>query len=103
MSNPDSFIEEVTEEVRRDRLFALFRKYGWIGVVLVLAIVGGASVLAPELELWKLAALNGLAAAFQVIQKLATSFYDDGKLTKEEINAAFNVQTRSKKAALDGE
>ncbi len=68
-----------------------------------LAIVGGASVLAPELELWKSAALSGLAAAFQVIQKLATSFYDDGKLTKEEINAAFNVQTRSKKAALDGE
>ena len=42
MSNPDSFIEEVTEEVRRDRLFALFRKYGWIGVLVVLAIVGGA-------------------------------------------------------------
>ena len=42
MSNPDSFIDEVTEEVRRDRLYALFRKYGWIGVVAVLAIVGGA-------------------------------------------------------------
>lgn len=42
MSNPDSFIDEVTEEVRRDRLFALFRKYGWIGVVVVLGIVGGA-------------------------------------------------------------
>ena len=68
-----------------------------------LAIVGGASVLAPELELWKSAALSGLAAAFQVIQKLATSFYDDGKLTRDEINAAFNVQTRSKKAALDDE
>ncbi len=43
MSNPDSFIEEVTEEVRRDRLFAIFRKYGWIGVVAILAIVGGAA------------------------------------------------------------
>ncbi|MFT4151652.1 MAG: hypothetical protein QM656_15740 [Paracoccaceae bacterium] len=43
MSNPDSFIDEVTEEVRRDRLFAAFRKYGWIGVVLVLVVVGGAS------------------------------------------------------------
>lgn len=41
MSNPDSFIEEVTEEVRRDRLFALFRKYGWIGGVLVIGLVGG--------------------------------------------------------------
>jgi hypothetical protein len=41
VSNPDSFIEEVTEEVRRDRLFGLFRKYGWIGVLIVLALVGG--------------------------------------------------------------
>ncbi|WP_372603555.1 hypothetical protein [Actibacterium sp.] len=43
MSNPDSFIDEVTEEVRRDRLFALFRKYGWIAIVAVVLIVGGAS------------------------------------------------------------
>lgn len=43
MSNPDSFIEEVTEEVRRDRLFALFRRYGWIGIVAVLLLVGGAA------------------------------------------------------------
>ncbi len=44
MSTPDSFIEEVTEEVRRDRLFRLFRKYGWIGVVLILGIVVGTAV-----------------------------------------------------------
>lgn len=41
MSNPDSFIDEVTEEVRRDRLFRLFRKYGWVGVVIILGLVGG--------------------------------------------------------------
>ncbi|KNG95363.1 tetratricopeptide repeat protein [Pseudaestuariivita atlantica] len=43
MSESDSFIEEVTEEVRRDRLFQLFRRYGWIGAVVVVAIVGGAA------------------------------------------------------------
>lgn len=43
LSESDSFIDEVTEEVRRDRLYALFRKYGWIGVLLVLAVVGGAA------------------------------------------------------------
>ena len=43
MSNNESFIDEVTEEVRRDKLFAIFRRYGWIGVVLVVAIVGGAA------------------------------------------------------------
>jgi hypothetical protein len=43
VSDTESFIEEVTEEVRRDRLFATFRKYGWIGVILVAGIVGGAA------------------------------------------------------------
>ncbi|MFN7223717.1 MAG: hypothetical protein ACK4MS_06850 [Paracoccaceae bacterium] len=41
MSNPESFIQEVTEEVRRDRLFSLFRKYGWIPALIVVAVVGG--------------------------------------------------------------
>lgn len=43
MSQTDSFIDEVTEEVRRDRLFGYFRRYGWIGVAGVLALVGGAA------------------------------------------------------------
>lgn len=43
MSNPDSFIDEVTEEVRRDKFFALFRKYGWIGILVVALTVGGAA------------------------------------------------------------
>lgn len=43
MSETDSFIEEVSEEVRRDKLFALMRKYGWIGIVAVLLLVGGAA------------------------------------------------------------
>ena len=43
MSNPESFIDEVTEEVRRDKLYATMRRYGWIGVVAVVALVGGAA------------------------------------------------------------
>ena len=43
MASQDSFVDEVTDAVRRDRLFAAFRKYGWIGVLLVLLIVGGAA------------------------------------------------------------
>ncbi|WP_439508580.1 tetratricopeptide repeat protein [Yoonia sp.] len=41
MSNPDSFIDEVTEEMRRDKLFGYLRRYGWIAVLVVLGIVGG--------------------------------------------------------------
>ena len=44
MSETDSFIDEVNEEVRRDRLYAALRRYGWIAIVAVLAIVGGAAV-----------------------------------------------------------
>ncbi|MDU8911118.1 hypothetical protein [Aestuariicoccus sp. MJ-SS9] len=43
MSDTDSFIDEVSEEVRRDRLFALMRRYGWIAVLLVVLVVGGAA------------------------------------------------------------
>ena len=35
VSNPESFIQEVTEEVRRDRLYSYFRKYGWIPALIV--------------------------------------------------------------------
>ncbi|MEB8388481.1 tetratricopeptide repeat protein [Rhodobacteraceae bacterium KMM 6894] len=43
MSNTDSFIDEVSEEVRRDRLFVLLRRYGWIAILAVLVLVGGAA------------------------------------------------------------
>lgn len=43
MSSQDSFISEVTEEVRRDRLFRLMRRYGWIAVAFVVLVVGGAA------------------------------------------------------------
>jgi len=43
MSDTDSFIDEVTEEVRRDQLYGYLRKYGWIAAVVILAIVCGAA------------------------------------------------------------
>lgn len=43
VSNSDSFIDEVTEEVRREKLYGQLRRYGWIGVVVVLGLVGGAA------------------------------------------------------------
>lgn len=43
MSDTDGFIEEVTEEVRRDQLYSYMKKYGWIAILLVMLLVGGAA------------------------------------------------------------
>ena len=37
----DSFIDEVTDDLRRDRLFSAMRRYGWIVLLLILGIIGG--------------------------------------------------------------
>ncbi len=39
----DSFIDEVSEEVRRERLFGYMRRYGWIAGLLIVAVVAGAA------------------------------------------------------------
>lgn len=44
MSETDSFISEVSDEIRRDKLYAFFKKYLWVFIALVIFIVGGAAV-----------------------------------------------------------
>lgn len=43
MSNTDSFIEEVTEEVQRDKLYGLLKRWGWVAGLGVVLLVGGAA------------------------------------------------------------
>ena len=91
MSNPDSFIEEVTEEVRRDRLFNLFRKYGWIGAVVVVGIVGGAA--------WNEWSKSQAAARAQGFGDALVDALDHG--TPEERRAALSaVPTDGQQAAI---
>jgi hypothetical protein len=73
VSNTDSFIEEVTEEVRRDRLYALMRRYGWIAVLAILLLVGGAAW-----NEWRKAQAQARAAAFgdAILAALAASDTD---------------------------
>ncbi|WP_045389539.1 hypothetical protein [Falsirhodobacter sp. alg1] len=41
MSNSDTFIDEVADELRRERLFGALKRYGWIAGLLVLVVAGG--------------------------------------------------------------
>ena len=56
MSDTDSFLQEVSEELRRDRLYRNIRKYGWIAILFVLPLLtflfGGVNVgyETPELK-----------------------------------------------------
>lgn len=68
MSETDSFIEEVTEEVRRDRLYAMYRKYGWIAAFAVLLIVGGAAFFEWQKASRKAAAENLGDAVMQALE-----------------------------------
>ena len=43
-TSTDSFIDEVAEAVRRDRLARWFRRWGWLVALVVVAIVGAAAL-----------------------------------------------------------
>lgn len=67
------------------RIFAVF---GYSAM----SIVGGSAVLGG-IPVWKAALLAGIASTAQVLEKLARAYADDGKITRAELNAAFNVQS----------
>ena len=84
MTNTDSFISEVSEEVRRDRLFALFRRYGWIGILAVLLAVGAAGF-----REWSIAQQKSAAESFGDGFRSAVSQSDAGSVLRalEELEA----------------
>ena len=41
MSDTDSFIEEVTEELRRDNMVKALKRYGWVVAAVLAVIIGG--------------------------------------------------------------
>ena len=71
-----------------------FRIGALFGSSALAAVAGGALI---GVELWKSAALAGLMATAQVMEKLLRSMVD-GDLTQEEISAAFegNGKPRAK-------
>lgn len=70
----------------------IFTRIGAVFAYSSMSIIGGASILGG-IPVWKAAFLAGIAASAQVVEKLARAYADDGKVTKEELNAAFNLSS----------
>ena len=64
-------------------LLRVFAVFGYSS----LAMIGGASMLGVSVI--KGAALAGIVAASQVIEKLARAYADDGQVTREELAVIF--------------
>ena len=73
----------------------IFRIFALFGSSALAAVAGGALI---GVDLWKSAALAGIMACAQVIEKLLR-FSVDGSLTKEEIELAFTGAVKSKPEA----
>ncbi len=111
MSDTDSFIEEVTEEVRRDKLFAAMRKYGWIPILAVLLLVGGAAYnewrkasersAAQDLgdAILQATANNDVAARPELLAKVTAS-QNSSKVFLDMFEAAALAEAKDKTAAL---
>jgi hypothetical protein len=69
----------------------IFGRIAALFVSSALGIITGSAIIAPELEVWKSAALAGFVAVAGVVEKLAKASID-GKLTKEEIDNAFALR-----------
>ena len=74
------------------RIVAVFAANG-------LAVIGAGAI--AGISTVKAVMVAGLTAVAAVIEKLARAFMDDGKLTLDEINAAFSTVDKGAKTVAD--
>ena len=94
MSDTDSFIDEVSEEVRRDRLFGLMRRYGWIAILGVILIVGGAAWIE-----WTKAQDRASAQAFG--DAMLTALEGEDRTTRTDALSQIQAPSAASRAILD--
>jgi hypothetical protein len=75
------------------RIFATF-------VASALGVIGAGSIMG--VELWVAMAMGGILAVFKVIELLSLAFLEDGKLTRDEIDAAFRQTIKLKGVDEEG-
>jgi hypothetical protein len=63
------------------RIFAVF-------VATALSVIGAGAIVG--VNFWLSAAMAGVGGVATVLERLARAYIEDGKLTKDEINAAFS-------------
>jgi hypothetical protein len=76
------------------RIVAVFAASG-------LAVIGAGAI--AGISTLKAVTVAGLTAVAAVVEKLARAFMDDGKLTLDEINAAFSAVDKGAKTVADVE
>lgn len=76
------------------RIVAVFAANG-------LAVIGAGAI--AGISTMKAITVAGLTAVAAVVEKLARAFMDDGKLTADEINAAFSTVDKGAKTVADVE
>jgi len=76
------------------RIVAVFAANG-------LAVIGAGAI--AGISTAKAITVAGLTAVAAVVEKLARAFMDDGKLTVDEINAAFSTVDKGAKTVADVE
>jgi hypothetical protein len=69
------------------RIFATF-------VASALGVIGAGSIMGVDILI--AAAMGGILAVFKVVELLALAFLEDGKLTRDEIDAAFRQTVKLK-------
>ena len=74
------------------RIIAVFAASG-------LAVIGAGSI--AGISVLKAVTVAGLTAVAAVVEKLARAFMDDGKLSEDEINAAFATVDKGAKSEAD--
>jgi hypothetical protein len=65
-----------------------------------LGVIGAGSLIG--VDVWLAAAMGGILAVAKVIELLALAFLEDGKLTTDEINAAFRQTVALKGVDSEG-
>ena len=89
-TTPDAQIMRVSQEMCLKKAQDVAGRIVALFLTNALGVITGASVIAPELEIWKAAALAGAVSVFKVVESLARASVD-GKLTADEIDAAFGA------------